>query len=55
MPGTGEITRRRALRIGFVEQDVPAGLLDLPLAEAVRSRPAAGRAGGERVVGRPGA
>jgi ATPase subunit of ABC transporter with duplicated ATPase domains len=35
-PGTGEITRRRALRIGFVEQDVPAGLLDLPLAEAVR-------------------
>ena len=34
--GTGEITRRRALRIGFVEQDVPGSLLDLPLAEAVR-------------------
>jgi ATPase subunit of ABC transporter with duplicated ATPase domains len=35
-PGVGAVTRRRGLRIGFVEQDVPAGLLDLPLAEAVR-------------------
>jgi ATPase subunit of ABC transporter with duplicated ATPase domains len=32
----GEIVRSRGLRIGFVEQDVPANLLDLPLAEAVR-------------------
>jgi ATPase subunit of ABC transporter with duplicated ATPase domains len=35
-PTAGTITRRRGLRIGFVEQDVPASLLDLPLAEAVR-------------------
>lgn len=35
-PGSGEIIRRRGLRIGFVEQDVPATLLGLPLAEAVR-------------------
>ena len=35
-PDAGEITRRRGLRIGFVEQDVPANLLDLPLHEAVR-------------------
>ncbi len=33
---TGEITRRRGLRVGFVEQDVPGALLDLTLAEAVR-------------------
>jgi len=32
----GEIIRSRGLRIGFVEQDVPEGLLDLPLCEAVR-------------------
>ena len=35
-PGAGEITRRRGLRVGFVEQDVPAHLLDLTLHEAVR-------------------
>ena len=35
-PGMGEMTRRRGLRVGFVEQDVPANLLDLPLSEAVR-------------------
>ena len=35
-PDKGDITRRRGLRIGFVEQDVPANLLDLPLVEAVR-------------------
>jgi ATPase subunit of ABC transporter with duplicated ATPase domains len=35
-PGTGEITRKRGLRIGFVAQDVPANLLDLPMAEAIR-------------------
>jgi ATPase subunit of ABC transporter with duplicated ATPase domains len=35
-PGTGEITRKRGLRIGFVAQDVPATLLDLPMAEAIR-------------------
>jgi ATPase subunit of ABC transporter with duplicated ATPase domains len=35
-PGAGDITRRRGLRVGFVEQDVPANLLELPLHEAVR-------------------
>jgi ATPase subunit of ABC transporter with duplicated ATPase domains len=35
-PGTGEITCRRGLRIGYVEQDIPAGLLDLTMNEAVR-------------------
>jgi ATPase subunit of ABC transporter with duplicated ATPase domains len=33
---TGEMTCRRGLRVGFVEQDVPANLLDLPLHEAIR-------------------
>ena len=41
---TGEITRRRGLRVGFVEQNVPANLLDLTLHEAVRrALPAAER------------
>ena len=35
-PDAGEIIRRRGLRIGYVEQDVPANLLDLPFQEAVR-------------------
>src|ERR1700677_4178890 len=35
-PGTGDIIRRRGLRVGFVEQDVPATLLDLPLHDAIR-------------------
>ncbi len=35
-PTTGDITRRRALRIGLVEQDIPATLLPLPLSEAIR-------------------
>jgi ATPase subunit of ABC transporter with duplicated ATPase domains len=35
-PGTGKITYRRGLRVGYVEQDVPANLLDLPLHEAIR-------------------
>ena len=35
-PSTGQITRRRGLRVGFVEQDVPANLLELTLNEAVR-------------------
>ena len=35
-PTAGGIVRSRGLRIGLVEQDVPANLLDLPLAEAVR-------------------
>jgi ATPase subunit of ABC transporter with duplicated ATPase domains len=34
--GVGEITRRRGLRVGFVEQDVPANLLALSLNEAIR-------------------
>src|SRR5690606_29615230 len=40
-PGTGEIVRSRGLRIGLVEQDVPAGLRNLTLREAVlRALPA---------------
>ena len=35
-PTTGEITRSRGMRVGYVEQDVPDNLLDLPLAEAIR-------------------
>jgi ATPase subunit of ABC transporter with duplicated ATPase domains len=35
-PGVGEITWRRGLRVGFVEQDVPTNLLDLPMTEAIR-------------------
>ena len=35
-PGAGDITRRRGLRVGFVEQDVPDNLLELPLNEAIR-------------------
>jgi ATPase subunit of ABC transporter with duplicated ATPase domains len=42
----GQITRRRGLRIGFVEQDVPANLLDLTMHEAIRrALPAAERDG----------
>jgi len=32
----GDITRRRGLRTGFVEQDVSANLFDLTMAEAIR-------------------
>ncbi|MSO99704.1 MAG: ABC-F family ATP-binding cassette domain-containing protein [Acetobacteraceae bacterium] len=43
-PGMGQITNRRGLRVGFVEQDVPANLLDLTMAEALRrALPAAER------------
>jgi len=35
-PSSGEIVRSRGLRIGFVEQDVPASVLDLTLHEAIR-------------------
>jgi ATPase subunit of ABC transporter with duplicated ATPase domains len=35
-PTTGDITLRRGLRVGFVEQDVPPNLLDLPMQEAIR-------------------
>ncbi|MBM3534190.1 MAG: ABC-F family ATP-binding cassette domain-containing protein [Alphaproteobacteria bacterium] len=35
-PTSGEITRSRGLRVGMVEQDMPATLLDLALAEAIR-------------------
>src|SRR5471032_1484669 len=43
-PGMGEITLRRGLRVGFVEQDVPTTLLDLTLNEAIRrALPAAER------------
>jgi ATPase subunit of ABC transporter with duplicated ATPase domains len=35
-PSEGELTRRRGLRVGFVEQDVPPSLLGLSLNEAVR-------------------
>ena len=35
-PTTGDIVRSRGMRVGHVEQDVPASLLDLTLAEALR-------------------
>jgi ATPase subunit of ABC transporter with duplicated ATPase domains len=35
-PTTGEIVRSRGLRVGYVEQDVPAHLLALSLSEMVR-------------------
>ncbi|HEY7578444.1 MAG TPA: ATP-binding cassette domain-containing protein, partial [Acetobacteraceae bacterium] len=35
-PTAGSIVRSRGMRVGHVEQDVPASLLGLPLAEAVR-------------------
>ncbi len=35
-PTTGDIVRSRGMRVGYVEQDVPANLLNLPLAEAIR-------------------
>lgn len=35
-PQAGTITRSRGLRVALVEQEVPAGLLALPLAEALR-------------------
>src|SRR5688500_15151420 len=35
-PSGGEIVRSRGLQIGYVEQDVPSGLLELSLHEAVR-------------------
>src|SRR5271166_1863878 len=41
---TGDIVRSRGMRVGYVEQDVPANLLNLPLAEAIRrALPAADR------------
>jgi ATPase subunit of ABC transporter with duplicated ATPase domains len=35
-PTTGDIVRSRGMRIGYVDQDVPANLLNLPLGEALR-------------------
>jgi ATPase subunit of ABC transporter with duplicated ATPase domains len=35
-PGSGDITTRRGLTVGFVEQDMPANLLDLTMHEAIR-------------------
>jgi ATPase subunit of ABC transporter with duplicated ATPase domains len=47
-PTTGDIVRSRGMRIGYVEQDVPANVLGLPLAEAIRrALPAAERDGNE--------
>jgi len=34
-PTSGDITRSRGLRVGYVEQDVPASLMDLSLRDAV--------------------
>ncbi len=43
-PGAGQITRRRGLRVGYVEQDLPDSLRDLTLTEAIRrALPAAER------------
>src|SRR4051795_12404774 len=40
-PTAGDITRLRGLRIGHVEQDIPAGLLHAPFHDAVlRALPA---------------
>jgi ATPase subunit of ABC transporter with duplicated ATPase domains len=39
-PSVGDIVRSRGLRVGYVEQDVPADLMDLTLSEAIlRSLP----------------
>lgn len=35
-PTSGDIVRSRGMRVGYVEQDVPANLLLLPLHEAIR-------------------
>src|SRR5215813_7534198 len=35
-PSTGEIVQSRGMRIGYVEQEVPANLLNLSLFEAIR-------------------
>jgi ATPase subunit of ABC transporter with duplicated ATPase domains len=35
-PGIGEITRRRGLQVGYVEQDIPENLLPLTMTEAIR-------------------
>jgi hypothetical protein len=35
-PTTGDITRSRGMRVGYVEQDMPENLLNLSLAEAIR-------------------
>ncbi|HEY4040941.1 MAG TPA: ABC-F family ATP-binding cassette domain-containing protein [Rhodopila sp.] len=35
-PNAGNVVCRRGLRVGYVEQDVPANLLGLPLYEAIR-------------------
>jgi ATPase subunit of ABC transporter with duplicated ATPase domains len=35
-PTEGEIVRSRGMRVGYVPQDVPANLLELPLFEAIR-------------------
>jgi ATPase subunit of ABC transporter with duplicated ATPase domains len=43
-PSSGTIVRSRGMRVGYVEQDVPTNLLNLPLAEAIRrALPAAER------------
>ena len=35
-PTTGDITRSRGMRVGYVEQDMPENLLGLSLTEAIR-------------------
>jgi ATPase subunit of ABC transporter with duplicated ATPase domains len=35
-PTIGDVVRSRGMRVGYVEQDVPETLLNLPLAEAIR-------------------
>jgi ATPase subunit of ABC transporter with duplicated ATPase domains len=43
-PTTGDVTRSRGMRIGYVEQDMPPNLLTLPLDEVIRrALPAAER------------
>ena len=35
-PTAGDIARSRGMRVGYVEQDMPANLLNLSLAEVIR-------------------
>ena len=47
-PTIGDVVRSRGMRVGYVEQDVPENLLNLPLAEAIRrALPPAERDSGE--------
>ena len=46
-PTGGDIVRSRGLRVAFVEQDVPAGLLDVPLHDVLHGALSAGERDGQ--------